>query len=154
MVTKYIVLIISIFLYAGSSFAQNIADDYFEEDDGYTAAHQEMPANHTAEDASGGYQFKNDALLSEQENQLVQAVFNGEQETVKLLLDNGTNPNLLYSVMRDNETIGKTTLLHLAIAGRENDIFKLLIACKDININQLGLVSIKQNNTNNYKYLI
>ena len=151
MVTKYIVLIISIFLYAGSSFAQNIADDYFEEDDGYTAAHQEMPANHTAEDASGGYQFKNDALLSEQENQLVQAVFNGEQDTVKLLLDNGTNPNLLYSVMRDNETIGKTTLLHLAIAGRENDIFKLLIACKDININQLGLVSIKENNTNNYK---
>ena len=112
MVTKYIVLIISIFLYAGSSFAQNIADDYFEEDDGYTAAHQEMPANHTAEDASGGYQFKNDALLSEQENQLVQAVFNGEQDTVKLLLDNGTNPNLLYSVMRDNETIGKTTLLY------------------------------------------
>ena len=59
---------ISMSLYAGSSFAQNIADDYFEEDDGYTAAHQEMPANHAAEDASGGYQFKNDDLLSEQEN--------------------------------------------------------------------------------------
>lgn len=151
MVKKYIVLIISIFLYAGSSFAQNIADDYFEEDDGYTAAHQEMPANHAAEDASGGYQFKNDDLLSEQENQLVQAVFNGEQDKVKLLLDNGTNPNLLYSVIKDNETIGKTTLLHIAIAGRENDIFSLLVSIKDININQPGLVSIKQNNTNNYK---
>ena len=77
MVKKYIILIISIFLYAGSSFAQNIADDYFEEDDGYTAAHQEISANHTAEDASGGYQFKNDTLLTDKENQLVQAVFNG-----------------------------------------------------------------------------
>lgn len=151
MIEKYIVLIISIFLYAGSSFAQNITDDYFEDDDGYTSAHQEMPANNAAEDASGGYQFKNDDLLSEQENQLVQAVFNGDMNIVKLLLDNGTNPNLLYSVVKDNETIGKTTLLHIAIAGRENDIFKLLIAGKDININQSGLVSIKQNNTNNYK---
>ena len=43
MVKKYIVLIISMSLYAGSSFAQNIADEYFEEDDGYTAAHQEVP---------------------------------------------------------------------------------------------------------------
>ena len=150
MVKKYIILIISIFLYAGSSFAQNIADDYFEDDEAYTA-HQEIPANHTAEDASGGYQFINDALLSEQENKLVQAVFNGEHNTVTLMLDNGTNPNLLYSVIKDNETIGKTTLLHIAIAGREIDIFKLLLSSKDININQMGLVSIKQNNTNNYK---
>ena len=107
MVKKYIDLIRSIFFYAGSSFAQNTVDDYFEDDD-YTAAHQEMPANNAAEDASGGYQFKNDDLLSEQENQLVQAVFNGEQDIVKLLLDNGTNPNLLYSVVKDNKTIGKT----------------------------------------------
>lgn len=151
MVKKYIVLIISIFLYAGSIFAQNTADDYFEEDDGYTAAHQEMLTNHTAEDASGGYQFTNDDLLSEQENQLVQAVFNGEHDIVKLILDNGTNPNLLYSVIKDNETIGKTTLLHIAIAGRENDIFNLLMSLKEININQLGLVSIKQSNANHYK---
>lgn len=153
MVKKYIVLIISMSLYAGSSFAQNIADEYFEEDDGYTAAHQEVPENHTAEDASGGYQFRSDTLLSEQENKLVQAVFNGEQDNVKLLLDNGTNPNILYSVIKDNETIGKTTLLHIAVAGRENDIFKLLLSCKDININQLGLVSVKQNNTSEYKEL-
>ena len=151
MVKKYIILIISIFLYAGSSFAQNISDDYFEEDDGYTAAHQEISANHTAEDASGGYQFKNDTLLTDKENQLVQAVFNGELDIVKLLLDNGTNPNILYSVIKDNETIGKTTLMHIAIAGRENDIFKLLLSSKDININQLGLVSLKENNINNYK---
>ena len=105
MVKKYIILIISIFLYAGSSFAQNISDDYFEEDDGYTAAHQEISANHTAEDASGGYQFKNDTLLTDKENQLVQAVFNGELDIVKLLLDNGTNPNILDSVIKDNETI-------------------------------------------------
>lgn len=151
MVKKYIILIISIFFFFFSSFAQNISDDYFEEDDGYTAAHQEISANHTAEDASGGYQFKNDTLLTDKENQLVQAVFNGELDIVKLLLDNGTNPNILYSVIKDNETIGKTTLMHIAIAGRENDIFKLLLSSKDININQLGLVSLKENNINNYK---
>ena len=41
--------------------------------------------------------------------------------------------------------------MHIAIAGRENDIFKLLLSSKDININQLGLVSLKENNINNYK---
>ncbi len=153
MVKKYISLTIFIFLFSNNVLAQNIADDYFDDEDGYAAAHQEMPANHIAEDASGGYQFQNDSLLSEQENQLVQAVFNGELKNVKELLANGINPNILYSVIKDNNTIGKTTLLHLAIAGRENDIFNLLLSNKTVNINQLGLVSVKHDNINDYKEL-
>lgn len=153
MVKKYISLTIFIFLFSNNVLAQNITDDYFDDEDGYAAAHQEMPANHIAEDASGGYQFQNDSLLSEQENQLVQAVFNGELKNVKELLANGINPNILYSVIKDNNTIGKTTLLHLAIAGRENDIFNLLLSNKTVNINQLGLVSVKHDNINDYKEL-
>ncbi len=150
MVKKYIILIIFTFFFAGNSIAQNITEEYFD-DEGWTAPHQEMPSNISTEDASGGYQFQNDPLLTDEENQLVLSVFNGEKDKVKLLLDNGTNPNILYNALKDNESIGKTTLLHIAIAGKENDILQLLLSTKNIDINQLGLVSIKHNNVNEYK---
>lgn len=150
MAVKYFLPIISIFLCIEYSFAQNLADEYFEDNDGYTA-HQEVPLNHIDEDASGGYQFQMDNSLTEQENRLVQAVFNGEIDTAKSLLDNGTNPNLLYSVTKDNGTAGKTTLLHIAVAGREVDIFNLLLSDNKTDINLKGVVSIKQNNTSEYK---
>ena len=150
MAVKYLLVIISIFLCIEYSFAQNLADEYFEDNDGY-ASHQEMPLSHIDEDASGGYQFQNDNTLTEQENSLVQAVFNGDLNSAKSLLDNGTNPNLLYSVTKDNGTAGKTTLLHIAVAGRELDIFNLLLSDNKTDINLKGVVSIKQNNVAEYK---
>ncbi len=150
MIKKYIILSLLFGLFIPNSFAQKIIDNPLEVEESYTTV-EELSLNNMTEDASGGYQFIKDSLLNEKENELVLSVFNGNVDKVKELLNKGTNPNILYNVSKDNLTIGSTTLLHIAIADKKIDIFNTLLECEQININQLGMVSIKNNNTTEYR---
>jgi ankyrin repeat protein len=77
-----------------------------------------------------------DIEIGDEENTtpLIQAAYNGCDETITLLLDRGANVNATETVTRKNSVKGRTALMAAALRGQVGSVY-LLLAGKGIRIN-------------------
>lgn len=127
-----------------SSYSQDIGDEMFE-DEGYVTHKEDMPVP-AVENAGGGVLFNKDSNLSEDENNLINAVFARDNKTLSELLKKGVNPNIKYNSSTDNESKKLVTPIHIAIVNKDMDIIESLLKTENIDLNIPSYMTVTKNN--------
>lgn len=147
MFSRYFVLILIVLLYITqpiSSFSQDMNEEMFE-DEGYVTHKEDMPVP-AVENAGGGVLFNKDSSLSEDENNLINAVFARDNKTLSELLKKGVNPNIKYNSSTDNDSKKLVTPIHIAIVNKDMEIISSLLKSEKIDLNIPSYMAVSKNN--------